>query len=149
MRNTGKLKSSKQLSSSSSLGGGDPLVPHKSLSAKKRLKARSVKMQKLYEEERIPFVIDFLERHPWCVFMLWTMPTTIEESPHLGTVTRNAGRCTKRAVDVHEILPRGRGGNIVPLDGQDEDKQFLGLCREHHSYITTHPAFAKAKGYSR
>jgi hypothetical protein len=149
MRNTGKLKSSKQLSSSSSLGGGDPLVPHKSLSAKKRLKARSKKMSEIYETQRIPFVIDFLERHPWCAFVLWTMPTIIEESPRLGTVTRNVSRCTKRAVDVHEIKSRGTGGNIVPIEGQNEDDQFLGMCRDHHRYVTEHPAFAKAKGYSR
>ena len=150
MRNTGKLKSDKTLKSGGQLGGGGQLIPLKSLGSRKRLKARSSKMQKKYEEERIPFVIDFLERHPWCVFRLWCHPTTLEESPPLHTgMLRNTTHCAKRSVDVHEIFPRARGGNIVPIEGQNEDDQFAGLCREHHTFVTTHPKFAKAKGYSR
>jgi hypothetical protein len=149
MRNTGKLKSDKTLSGSGQLGGGGRLVPLKSLGSRKRLKARSEKTDRLYQEERIPFVINFLERHPFCSFKLWVHGTTLEESPHVDTITRNVTHCTRRAVDVHEILPRGRGGNIVPREGQNEDDQFMGMCREHHDYVTTHPAFAKLRGYSR
>ena|ERR1039458_6725212 len=137
MRNTGNLKSSKQLSGGS-LGGGGKIAP------------RSKKMQKFYEEERIPFVQDFLARHPWCAFRLWLHPTTLEESPRFDSrIGRYVTRCTKRAVDVHEIWTRGRGGNIVPIEGQDEDEQFLGLCREHHGWITTHSKESKKLGYTK
>ena len=150
MRNTRKLKSNKALRSGGQLGGGGQLIPLKSLGSRKRLRARSEKQQRIYEEERIPFVIDFLARNPWCTFLLWVMPTTLDESPSLDMgLLRHTMRCDKPAVDVHEIVARGRGGNIVPIDGQDEDTQFLGLCRDHHTYVTTHPAFAKSRGYSR
>jgi hypothetical protein len=55
MRNTSKLKSKKQLKSGGSLGGGGQLVPLKSLSARKRLRARSEKMQKKYQEDQERF----------------------------------------------------------------------------------------------
>ena len=144
MRNTGNLKSDKTLKSGGALGGGG-----KSLSAKTRLKARSEKTETLYRESRIPFVIDFLERHPRCSFTLWIHGTTIEESPPLGSTGHGIANCTKRAVDVHEVFPRGRGGNIVPIEGQDEDDQFKSMCRFHHTFITSRPAWAREKGYTR
>lgn len=149
MRNTSKLKSDKQLKSGGSLGGGGQLVPLKSLSAKTRLKARSEKTQREYEEFRTPFVIDFLQRHPQCSFKLWIMTVDTEELPPPRTKMVGVTFCSKRADDVHEILSRAQGGNIIPIDGQDELEQFAGLCRGHHTWVTTHPKEAKKLGYSR
>lgn len=142
MRNTGKLKSEKTLKSDGALGGGG-----KSLSAKKRLKARSEEKSRWYREERAPFVADFLSRNPRCVFKLWVHPTTIEESPSLDAKGPHTYGCGKTADDVHEIFPQGRGGNAVPVDG--DESNMLPLCRWHHSYVTQHPAFSRAKGYTR
>lgn len=149
MRNTGKLKSDSTLKSGGQLGGGGQLIPLKSLGSRKRLRARSEETQRVYEEERIPFVIDFLERHPLCSFKLWIHSTTLEESPPLDSQSRAVASCGRKAVDVHEIFPRGRGGNIVPIEGQDEDKQFLALCRWHHQWITSNPEASKRLGYTR
>lgn len=44
---------------------------------------------------------------------------------------------------MHEILSRGRGGS--PTDPEN----ILCLCRGCHSFITTHPAWAEEKGWSR
>jgi hypothetical protein len=143
------LKSSTSLgSSSSSLGGGDQFVPQKTLGSRKLLKARSSKMQRLYEESRIPFVQDFLERNPQCAFLMHVIGDSTEDYPVLGA-TRNVTRCPHRADDVHEIVNRARGGNLVPIDGQNEAEQFLGLCRRHHTWVTTHPLKSKELGYSR
>jgi hypothetical protein len=137
MRNTGKLKSSKQLKSGGALGGGDPIASSKSLSANTRLKARSKKMQKTYEEERIPFVIDFLERYPHCQLRL------LVSTPD-GKVL---SACTGLSEDVHEVVPRGRGGNIVPIEG--DESNFAATCRHCHSWVTANPKEARRLGYTR
>jgi len=91
-------------------------------------------------------VIDFLERHPRCSFTLWIHGTTIEESPPLGSTGHGIANCTKRAVDVHEVFPRGRGGNIVPIEGQDEDDQFKVNCADSTIPSLLHgPAWARGK----
>lgn len=149
MRNTSQLKSDQTLGGSGQLGGGGQLIPHKSLGSRKRLKARSEKKSAWFREKRAPFVADYLKRHPYCAFRLWVHPTTIEESPALDVLTRNTTHCSKRADDVHELFPQGRGGNAVPIDGQDEDEQFRGLCRFHHTFVTSRPAWAREKGYTR
>ena len=123
------------LNSSSSLGGGGKIAP------------RSKKMQKKYEEERIPFVTDFLERNPQCAFRLWIIPSGTGDFPPLNASPSNTTRCGRASVDVHEILPRSRGGNIVPIE--DDESNFLALDRDHHAWITTHPKEAKILGYSR
>lgn len=122
MRNTGlnsgkELKSSSTLSSSSSLGGGGKIAP------------RSKKMQKLYEESRIPFVISFLEEHPYCQI-------------------RWDDQCQGVAVDVDEIKLRSQGGAKVPKSGEDTSKQFLATCRHCHIQKTSNPAEAKRRGFT-
>lgn len=48
--------------------------------------------------------------------------------------------CTGRAVDVHELLSRARGGSILDPDG------LLVLCRRCHDHVTVHPVWAEAHG---
>lgn len=55
---------------------------------------------------------------------------------------RIPGVCSVQATDVHEVLTRARGGDIL-----DEDN-CLALCRVCHSYITTHPNFAASHGFT-
>jgi hypothetical protein len=74
MRNTSKLKSKKQLKSGGSLGGGGQLVPLKSLSARKRLRARSEKMQKKYQEDQERFWSK-VDKTETC--WLWTASTNV------------------------------------------------------------------------
>ena len=124
------------------------LSSESSLKSKKGLPRRSQKQQKIYEEERIPFVQDFLERNPQCAFLMHVIGDSTEDYPVLGA-TRNVIRCPHRADDVHEIVNRGRGGNIVPIGGQNEAEQFLGLCRRHHTWVTTHPLKSRELGYTR
>jgi len=143
MRNTGKLKSDKTLVSGGALGGGGQLIPLKSLGSRKRLKARSEKKALWYKEQRAPFVADFLARNPRCVFKLWIHGTTIEESPPLNYTGGIVTTCGKLADDVHEIHPQGRGGSAT------EEKNCIGLCRAHHIYVTSQPAWSRAKGYTR
>ena len=146
MRNTGKLKSDSTLKSSGRLGGGGQLIPLKSLSAKKRLKARSGKKSLWFKEQRAPFVADYLERNPRCVFKLWIHGTTVEESPPLNYVGSIVTSCGKLADDVHERLPQGRGGRAIPTDG--EEGNFCGLCRPHHIWVTANPKEARKLGYT-
>lgn len=48
--------------------------------------------------------------------------------------------CTKKATQCHH--PNGRGQYLL------DDSRFIALCHNCHSYIETHPLFAKEKGYS-
>jgi len=147
MRNTGKLKSDKILKSSGQLGGGGQLIPLKSLSPRKRLRARSDKKAQWYKEQRAPFVADYLRRYPRCMFKLWVHGTTLEESPALNLTGGIITHCGRTADDVHEIHPQGRGGNAVPVEGSE--KNFVALCRTHHIFVTQNPAWAREKGYTR
>ena len=137
------LKSSTSLgSSSNSLGGGDQLVPQKTLGSRKRLKARSEKKALWYKEQRAPFVADFLARNPQCSFLLHVIGDSTEDYPVLEA-TRNVTRCPHRADDVHEIFPQGRGGDAL------DQSNCLGLCRRHHTWVTTHPMESRKLGYTR
>jgi hypothetical protein len=49
-------------------------------------------------------------------------------------------RCGREATDVHEILPRGRGGSIK------EPTNLLRVCRLCHEWIHEHPADAGVLG---
>ena len=144
MRNTGNLKRGNGLGgSSNSLGGGGRLA------SRIGIKRRSDKMQEFYEEKRIPFVEDFLRRHQYCMFQLWLIGDDIYESPPLShAATRSVTSCGRRADDIHEIVPRGRGGNAAP-EGDGSEKNFLSLCRTHHSFITQNPKWSKDRGYTK
>ncbi len=86
----------------------------------KGIKKRSKKMQTLYEEERIPFVKEFLAENPICQVQ-WDRC------------------CQQQARDVHEVLPRGRGGKIVK--GKNQFKAVCGYCH----YIITHVHVGEAR----
>ena len=49
--------------------------------------------------------------------------------------------CTMTPTDVHEILTRGRGGDILDPDN------CLALCRSCHHWITINPAWAATNGF--
>ncbi len=70
-------------------------------------------------EERIPFVIEVLEERPICE-CCWS----------------------NRSTDVHELLSRARGGDMLDKDN------VAALCRDCHSYITQNPAWAEANGWA-
>jgi hypothetical protein len=89
----------------------------------KRIRARSEKTQRFYEEERIPFVKKFLSEHPNC------------EARLRG--------CQGESVDVDEIKLRSRGGDLVPTG---EESNFRAVCRTCHSLITSRDPEAKSKG---
>lgn len=112
-----------------------PLKPGQALETKKplagptkRISKRSKKTQKFYEEFRIPFVIQFLEEHPYCEI-------------------RWDENCQGEAIDVDEIKLRSRGGAKVPQDG--DPSNFQSSCRYCHEQKTTHPAEAKSRGLTK
>ena len=49
--------------------------------------------------------------------------------------------CTYYPTDVHEILTRGRGGDILSREN------VLALCRMCHTFITDNPGFAQEHGF--
>ena len=106
------------LSRGEGLKKGPPLVSNK------RLPQRSKKTAEFYVKERIPFVIKFLAEHPWC------------EARLRG--------CQGESVDVDEIRPRSRGGNLVPVDG--DESNFRAVCRTCHTLITDRDPEAEEKG---
>jgi hypothetical protein len=122
-KKSGELKRSKPLSQ-----GNKPLKTTKRLNPGKGIKARSKKMQKLMVNERIPFVIDFIDRHPKCE-VHWD------------------DYCTRLSCDVHEILPQGRGGKKIPKDG--DESNFMSTCRHCHYMLTNNPAKAKELGFTK
>lgn len=75
-------------------------------------------MERLYRKERRPLVAAFLDDHPVC-----------------------AKCCQARAVDVHELKSRARGGSIT------DRANLAALCRRCHEWITTHPAEAEGQGW--
>lgn len=82
------------------------------------MRRRSAKRQQLYDTERIPLVKRLLEEHPICQ------------------------RCHRqRAVDVHEIKTRARGGSIT------DPSNLVCLCRPCHDLITRDPKTAHEHGW--
>ena len=92
-----------------------------------RIRQRSKKTAKLYVLRR-KFVKEFLEKHPWCQRCLVT-PWTY------------AGQKVNRSTEVHEVVTRARGGDIL-----DEDN-CRALCSEDHQWVHAHPAQATAEGF--
>lgn len=90
------------------------------------LRQRSAKRQRLYEEQRIPFVVAQLERVPWCEAGL-------------------AG-CSREATTVNERIRRSHGGAIVP-GGKGRENEYDSLCVNCHRWITEHPREARAQGW--
>jgi hypothetical protein len=121
---------------------GGRLTRRKRLKSRKRLRPRSSKMQKLYEEERIQFVTDTLAARPRC-----ELPDLIDQACDTKAIDHRLevgsslflvqARCQRHTVDVHEILSRGRGGPIVPSQGLTQ-ADVLALCRNCHDWVTEH-----------
>lgn len=82
------------------------------------MRHRSKKKQRLYQETRIPLVQTLLEANPICQ------------------------RCWRqRAVDVHEVKSRARGGSIT------DPSNLVCLCRPCHDLITRSPERAHQEGW--
>jgi len=87
------------------------------------LAPRSKKTEKLYREERIPFVKEILSTRPLCEI------------------------CGRRdSVDVHEKLTRGRSGGVKSTEWLDPDN-VMALCRLCHNWIDENKAEAEELGY--
>lgn len=81
------------------------------------LRFRSRKMEAKYRQRR-KLVADILDKQPICQ------------------------RCMIRpSTEVHEILSRARGGDIL------DETNCAALCHECHYWITTNPAGAHAEGW--
>lgn len=87
-----------------------------------RLRQRSKKTAKVYLRERIPLLLALLTEHPVCQIQ-W------DEG------------CTGHAVDVHELLSRGRGGSITAR------ANCVTGCRHCHEKVTQNPAEAEKRGW--
>lgn len=96
----------------------------------KPLRQRSLKMQREYVKRRA-FVGAFLADHRVCEF--WSVDW--------------AGSCWARSVDVHELIRRSHGAAIYPGQEGKRPTEYRALCRQHHDYITTHPAWARENGW--
>lgn len=84
------------------------------------MRTRSKKKQAYYRNVRIPLVRRLLEENPVCA------------------------RChSQRAVDVHEIKSRARGGSL------DDEENLACLCRQCHTVITQNPRKAEEDGWSK
>ena len=75
------------------------------------LRARSKKRQQLYRTERVPLVKALLEEMPVC----------------------QVRGCTRRSVDVHEVVRRSQGGSIT------DRANLRVLCRQCHDDVTFRP----------
>lgn len=93
------------------------------------VRARSRKRGALYRDQRVPLVIELLEENPWCQARLTLYRAGVKV-------------CAGRAVDVHEILSRGRGGSILAREN------LLCVCRPCHDWITGNPARSEELGLS-
>lgn len=91
------------------------------LKRKTALRHRSAKRAALYRRERVPLVRQLLAERPRCQ-VPW---------------------CTRRSVDVHEVLRRSRGGSISDV------ANLRCLCRECHDQITFRcPEWAYELGFA-
>lgn len=111
---------------------GGPPKRKKGMKRTGRLRPRSEKTQKRYEEERIPFVREMLERYPVCY---------VCERPELDVPVKG----TWWADDVNEIRPRGRTGGVHGDDWLKEENIHT-LCRIHHTWVTDNPGPAALRG---
>ena len=100
---------------------GSTLVTRKPLArSSKPIPARSAKRKKFMKEVRVPLVKSRLGDGKLC------------------------DRCNSAtAVDVHELLPRSRGGSMT------DPNNLRDLCRPCHTWVTDHPRLAEAEGFRR
>ena len=62
---------------------------------------------------------------------------------HLMWLTPRCARCKRVGVDVHELIPRARGGSILL------QPNLVVLCRSCHTWVTGNPALAGREGLLR
>lgn len=123
------MKRRKPLQTKKGLVSRAPLVVRSALKAKNgltartKLKPRSDRMKKIYEERR-PFVEEMLKNFPVCQ-IYWD-----EE-------------CFEVAVDVHEVKARSVGGKIVG----DDPSNYKTVCRYCHTMIGLYPKIAQQRGF--
>lgn len=91
----------------------------------KQIPKRSKKTAKRYKEERVPFVKYMLGKFPVCAAQL--------------------PGCTHEAVDVHEILTRGRSGGVHG-EAWLQEENCATLCRPCHTRITDDPKLGESIG---
>lgn len=96
-----------------------PLEHRAKLIRRTALRPRSAKRERLYRENRRPFVERILRERPVC------------EWPD----------CRKDSVDVHELKTRARGGSIT------DDANVRAVCRHHHDVVHSDPALAAELGW--
>lgn len=97
------------------------------LSRKSRLRPVSPK-RRLEAPERTRVVRRVLERDVLCRARVSTECTAM---------------LPREAVDVHEILPRSRGGDYL------DPAECIGVCRFCHDWLHAHPKAARALGLIR
>jgi hypothetical protein len=119
------MKRGKPLSRSSSIKRSA-----KPIARKKRITPRSKKRAKVYRDIRVPFVVRVLRERPRC-----------EAGPMIAMVVRD-WLCFRIATNVHEILPRGRGGSIADL----ADDEVVACCDRCGSALHTLPVESYALG---
>lgn len=92
------------------------------------MRRRSQKQEALYDLRR-PFVARVLSERPLC-----------EACPVYARQADNATYVRYPATDVHELIRRSQGGDIL------DDKNVLAVCRRCHDLIGRRPAQAEELG---
>lgn len=93
------------------------------------IKRRSKKTAALYRNERVPLVKRLLEERPWCERCLWLI------------ANHGAIETYKRSTEIHELIPRGRGGSIT------DEANAVALCTTCHSHIHNNPKESTEEGW--
>jgi hypothetical protein len=101
-----------------------PIKRGKARSWNSTLRVRSRKREAIYVERRA-FVREYVTAHPTCELL----------------------PCGALSVDVHEVIRRSHGAALYPGQPGKRETPYMALCRAHHDYITTHPAWARERGY--
>jgi hypothetical protein len=77
-------------------------------------------------------------RRAFVAQMLYDAPYCVAKWPRV---------CTTYSAHVHEYVPRGRGGAILPGSKADaQGQRFMPVCAACHRVLTDHPAEAVARG---
>ena len=125
MKRNKPLQTRKALVTRAPLRAKSALESKKGPTTKKSLRARSKKMNKIYEERRV-LVAEMVDAFPLCQ-VYW------DEN------------CFETAVDVHEVKPRSAGGKIVG----DDPSNYITVCRYCHMQIDMYPEEAHSRGFRK
>lgn len=97
---------------------------------REQMAAHSPKNETYYQEERIPEVIAI-------------QGAACEARISERLVLPPRYRCTNSAVDIHEVVRRSEAGSLQ----RALEYATLAVCRNCHTWISRHPAGARAMGY--